>query len=229
MALDKYTKAQIYQRAVGRTAKAKGLVKVIEDSDGNLKFISTFDGKVSSSVADAIEHVESTGIEVYRSFGSDPHGSRLGLNQIADEADFLTQRLSNLKESDKRVLKRLGLDFLIGEKIDVSYRKYDQKASKIKQILSLQTTQDAGIRNITDEGVTVVNYSVGKRYLSAQQSKDLRYVMGIGTLTDDFVFKVLGNEIGGPKYKGPGELKRFGQTYKKSSRYDSRKKSVSYW
>ena len=227
MTLNKYTKLQSRQRALSATQPgAKGLVRASVDSDGDIIYISTFDGKVSKNLADILDHVEASGISDFRAFGTAPHGSKAGLNQIAEEAAFLTDRLQNLEQNEKKVLKRLGLDFLIGEKIDVEYRKYQNK-DKIDEILRLSTTVDAGVVNISDSGTNVINYKVGQKYLTASQSRQLKYVMGIGTFTDNFISKVLGNDI--LDNSGPGQLRRLCKSSKKNSRYGIRQAAFSYW
>lgn len=201
----RYDKATIYQRAINKIGKLSGLVEVITDADGNIKFKSSFDGQIKPNIQSIIGHIESTGINTYRVFGgSNPLGSKKGLDQVASEASIISDRLRNLTAAQEQVLQRLGLNFLVGQDVSISYQKfnYEGKAGKLGQILGSQFVQDAGIMNMTDEGVTVLNYKAGKRLLSGQQTKELKYALGLGTLSEEnFVNKIMGGE-----FKGFGKL-----------------------
>ena len=212
MALSTYTKPQLFQRAINQVSKLNGLVEVIQDSEGNIKFQSTFDGKVFEDIPQAVGHIEATGINTYRVFGkTNQVGSRKGLEQVYSESVALSDRLKSgplaTIPERKEALQRLGLGFLIDQDIDIVYQKfnYGGDQDRLAKIAQSDTVKRAGIVNITDEGVTVLNYRVGKRVLTSEQAKDLKYVMGLGTLTDNFVSKVFGSG-GIPEFGGFAKL-----------------------
>lgn len=210
MAVGRHSKQTIFQRAINKVSGLKGLVEAVLDADGNIKFQSSFDGKKFDAVEQAVGHIEATGINDYRVFGPRTQvGSRKGLEQIASEAELLSERLqnTNLTDVQRAVLQKLGLGDVIGQNIDITYQKfnYEGKAQKLSQIVNSDFVKSAGIVNITDEGVTALNYRVGKKVLSSQQAKDLRYVLGLGTLTDSFVDKLFGSG-GVPDFGGFAKL-----------------------
>ena len=196
MALSSYTKPQLFQRAIDKVSKLNGLVQVVEGPGGTIQYRSSFDGKTFDEIPQAIGHIEATGINDYRVFGpSTQVGSKKGLDQIASESLALSERLKNLTTTQREAIDRLGLGFLIDKDIDITYQKfnYGGESQKLAQIAKSSFVKNAGIVNITDEGVTVLNYSVGKKVLTAEQAKDMKYVLGLGTLTDNFISKTLGD------------------------------------
>lgn len=210
MALPRYSKQDIFQRAVNKVGKLNGLVEVVMSSDGKMKFKSSFDGKEFDTIPQAIGHIEATGINTYRVFGPRTQiGSKKGLEQIAEEAKVLSQslRATRLSEVQKQALQNLGLSDVIGKNIEITYQKfnYEGRAQKLAQIVRSDFVRNAGIVNIGDEGVTALNYKVGKKVLSAEQAKDLKYILGVGTLTPDFVSKVFGSG-GTPDFGGFSKL-----------------------
>jgi hypothetical protein len=210
MPLSRHTKPQLFQRAINKVSRLNGLVEVVEDSEGNIKFKSSFDGKVFDEIPQAVGHVEATGINTYRVFGeTNQVGSKKGLEQIAEESSQLSKklRIGNISAIQKEALEKLGLDFLIGQDIDITYQKfnYGGQEQRLEKIAKSKFVRDAGIVNVTDEGVTVLNYRVGKRVLQAEQAKNMKYILGLGTLTDEFASKVLGSG-GAPDFGGFAKL-----------------------
>jgi hypothetical protein len=189
----------LYNSTIDRSIpKARGLVKAIPDpqNENKIVFTTTFDGKVFPTFQEAMGNVEAIGLSDYRIFGRNPEGSQKGLDHIAEEAMAINQRLKNLSQTQKESLRILGLDDLIGQEISLTYKKheYSSNINKLKNILKSAAVENGGIQNITDQGVTVLNYSVGKKVLDGQKALQLRYILGMGTLTDSFMSKMLGND-----------------------------------
>jgi hypothetical protein len=194
------------ERAIGKQSRVKGLVSVFLNAEGEIVYKTTFDGKEFKDAEDglrsAIGHVEATGVNTYRVFGENQFGSTKGLDQIAEEAKVIQERLASLSRTQKAALKQLNLDDLINQSVSITYTKYnyDKDVNKLKSITDSDAVKNAGVVNITDEGVTVLNYRIGKKVLSDKQASELRYLLGIGTLTEDVVKKILEGKGGLPDF-----------------------------
>lgn len=203
----KLSQQVLYQRALDKVPRLRGLVEVVKNAEGKITYKSSFDGKEFNDIPSAVGHIEATGINTYRVFGPNQMGKTKGLDQIAAEATELSNRLRNVTGIQREALQKLGLGFVLNQDANITYSKfkYEGKAQKLADIVRTKFVKDAGIVNITDDGVTVLNYSVGKKVLTAQQAKEMKYVLGLGTLTDNFVDKVLGS-AGTDSFKSFGKL-----------------------
>jgi hypothetical protein len=195
----------IYNRAIGSQSKISGLIKAEIDPDsGEIVFKSLFDGFFSTEIEKTSAHVETLGINdlrVFDSSGQATLGTRQGLTQVADEARVINERLRNASPATQDLLNRLGLGDLLNPGSDVSltyaHFKHSGKVQKLKNLLDNDLVQKAGVFNLTDSGVTTINYSVGDTRLTAAQAKDLQYALGVGKLTPSFTQKVIGGDDSG--------------------------------
>lgn len=193
----KYSEGQLYQRIINKQTKLKGLVKAEFDQQGKfIGFRTTFDDYLHEDISQAYRHIMSSGISDYRVFGEAPFGSEFGLSQIAEEARFIQKELGTISPIQQEILRRLGLEDVADKRVSISYRKYAYEDEVgLTTILNARSTQEAGLKNLTSKNVTVINYKLGQKALTTDEALALKYVLGIGTLTDNFITKVLGNNI----------------------------------
>jgi hypothetical protein len=188
----------IWNRVISKQSRLSGLVKAEEDSSGKIIFKSLFDNYESARIEDVAGHVEKLGINDLRVFneaGEAVLGTRRGLTQVADDAKNISNRIRNADPATKDLLNKLNLGFLFDadSEIGMTYAHFDHagKAQNLKSLLNNELVQNAGILNITDDGMTVINYRAGKRLLTAAESKDLQYALGVGKITPSFTKKVM--------------------------------------
>jgi len=194
----------IWNRVISKQSRLSGLVKAEEDTSGKIIFKSLFDNYESARIEDVAGHVEKLGINDLRVFneaGEAVLGTRRGLTQVADDAKNISNRIRNADLATKDLLNKLNLGFLFDadSEIGMTYAHFDHagKAQNLKDLLNNKLVENAGILNITDDGMTVINYHAGKRLLTAAEAKDLQYALGVGKITPSFTKKVMqGSDAG---------------------------------
>jgi hypothetical protein len=190
-----HSQIDIINKELRKNSRFSGLVEAIVDADGKIKYKSTFDGIVSDSLEFINGHLNATGINAFQTFTAKEivgerdaiQVGRRGIAQLADEIDLLNERLKNINPTQRKQLERLGLKDLIGQEISMTRAQfiYEGKSDKLASILELDYAKNAGILNITDKGVTVINYATNGQVLSSKQAKLLNNALGLGHLTDD--------------------------------------------
>jgi len=194
----------IFNRVIGKQSRISGLIRAEEDSNGRIIFRSLFDNYDFSSIESAAGHVEALGINDLRAFDSSGQatlGTRRGLTQVADDARTINDRLRSASPATRQLLEDLGLKNLLdpGSEVSMTYAHFDHggKAQNLKSLLTNKLVKDAGILNITDDGMTVINYRVGDTTLSAAQAKELQYALGVGKITPSFTKSVMAESDAG--------------------------------
>jgi hypothetical protein len=192
-----YDRKRFYEKALKASGEPANLIRLLVDEEANtVSFQTIFDGKIHESVRGAISSIESFGVNTFKTLGPDSMATAPGLRQIAAEASQISKGLKSLSSVQREAIQKMGLSFLIDQDITIDYSKYnyEKRKDKLSSILQSKAGETAGLKNITDEGVTLLNYSVGEKLLSAQQAKQMKYVLGIGTLTDSFADSLLGSD-----------------------------------
>jgi hypothetical protein len=192
-----YDKKRFYEKALKASGEPANLIKLVVDEEADtVSFQTIFDGKIHKSVGEAIGSIETFGLNTFKTIGPDSMATAPGLRQVAAEAAQISKSLKSLSSVQREAIQKMGLSFLIDQDITIDYSKYNyaKRKDQLSLILESQAGENAGLKNITDEGVTLLNYRVGEKLLSAQQAKQMKYVLGIGTLTDSFADNLLGSD-----------------------------------
>jgi hypothetical protein len=189
----------IAESALKRNTTLRNFFKIEQNAAGDgFDFVFTATGDRFGTAEKAVDYITGLQITDYRTFNKLGlgEGERRGAKHIGEEAKALNTSLqsSTMDLRTQEIFRRMGLEQYMDQEMTVEYLKFDFGGGKeeLAQFMDSPFGREHGMLNITDDGIMVMRYrDAAGRVLDATQMKQLQYALGLGSLTPEFVSKIM--------------------------------------
>jgi chemotaxis regulatin CheY-phosphate phosphatase CheZ len=189
----------IAESALKRNTTLRNFFKIEQNAAGDgFDFVFTATGDRFGTAEKAVDYITGLQITDYRTFNKLGlgEGERRGAKHIGEEAKALNTSLqsSTMDLRTQEIFRRMGLEQYMDQEMTVEYLKFDFGGGKeeLAQFMDSPFGREHGMLNITDDGIMVMRYrDAAGKVLDATQMKQLQYALGLGSLTPEFVSKIM--------------------------------------